>query len=147
MTTLGAVTSKPVRQTVELIGTVAVALFFALTIQAFAVKPYRQPSESMVPTLQTGQRILVNRLSHKLGSDPKLGDVTVFAPPQGAVSNQCGKQGEGPFYSGGGETRHSCTTPTTEKSHTTFVKRVVGLPGDTMGGGAGHVRRSGKRGN
>ena len=54
------------------------ALFFALTIQAFAVKPYRIPSESMLPTLKPGQRILVNRLSHRVGEDPKLGDVTVF---------------------------------------------------------------------
>jgi len=127
------------------VGTVAVALFFALTIQAFAIKPYRIPSESMVPTLKTGQRILVNRLSHRLGGDPKLGDVTVFVPPQGAVTNQCGNSGEGPFYSGGPATRHACTTPTPKKSDTTFVKRVVGLPGDTIAIVNGHVVRNGKR--
>ena len=138
-------TSKPVRQTVELVLTVAVALFFALTIQAFAIKPYRIPSESMVPTLQKGQRILVNRFSHKLGSNPKLGDVTVFTPPQGAVTNQCGKQGEGPFYSGGPATRHSCSKPTAAKSDTTFVKRVVGMPGDKIAVVDGHVVRNGKR--
>jgi signal peptidase I len=145
LTTLGAVTTKPLRQSVELVVTVAVALFFALTIQAFAVKPYRIPSESMVPTLEKGQRILVNRFSHKLGADPKLGDVTVFVPPEGAVTNQCGKQGEGPFYSGGPETRHACTEPTAQKSDTTFVKRVVGLPGDTIAVVSGHVVRNGKR--
>ena len=52
--------TKPLRSTVELILTVAVALFFALTIQAFAVKPYRIPSESMVPTLEKG--IIVEEL-------------------------------------------------------------------------------------
>src|SRR3954466_1536810 len=145
MTTLGAVTSKPVRQTVELIGTIAVALFFALTIQAFAVKPYRIPSESMVPTLKKGQRILVDRFSHKVGGDPKLGDVTVFVPPQGAVTNECGTAGEGPFYSGGAETRHACSNPTSTKSHTTFVKRVVGMPGDTVAIENGHVIRNGRR--
>jgi signal peptidase I len=145
LTTLGAVTSKPLRQSVELVVTVAVALFFALTIQAFAVKPYRIPSESMVPTLEKGQRILVNRFSHKLGGDPKLGDVTVFVPPEGAVTNQCGNRGEGPFYSGGPETRHPCTEPTPQKSDTTFVKRVVGLPGDTIAVVDGHVVRNGKR--
>ncbi len=138
-------TSKPVRQTVELVLTVAVALFFALTIQAFAVKPYRIPSESMVPTLQKGQRILVNRFSHKLGGNPKLGDVTVFTPPQGAVTNQCGNEGEGPFYSGGPETRHACSQPTAQKSDTTFVKRVVGMPGDTIAVVNGHVIRNGKK--
>ena len=137
--------TKPLRQSVELVLTIAVALFFALTIQAFAVKPYRIPSESMLPTLQTGQRILVDRFSHKLGGDPKLGDVTVFTPPEGAVTGACGHDGEGPLYSGGPQTRHACTKPTPQKSDTTFVKRVVGLPGDTIMVSGGHVIRNGKR--
>ena len=137
--------TKPLRQSLELVLTIAVALFFALTIQAFAVKPYRIPSESMVPTLQTGQRILVDRFSHRIGGDPQLGDVTVFTPPQGAVSGECGNDGEGPLYSGGPATRHSCTKPTAEKSDTTFVKRVVGMPGDTISIVGGHVIRNGKR--
>ena len=137
--------AKPVRQTVELVLTVAVALFFALTIQAFAVKPYRIPSESMVPTLQVGQRILVNRAAHKLGGDPKLGDVTVFTPPEGAVTNACGHGGEGPFYSGGAAARRSCAAPTRDQADTTFVKRVVGMPGDTIAIVDGHVVRNGKR--
>jgi signal peptidase I len=136
---------NPVRQSVELVVTIAVALFFALTIQAFAVKPYRIPSASMVPTLETGQRILVNRFSHKIGGNPKLGDVTVFTPPQGAVSGECGVAGEGPLYSGGPQTRHACTKPTPQKSDTTFVKRVVGLPGDTIAVVDGHVVRNGRR--
>ena len=99
----------------------------------------------MLPTLQTGQRILVDRFSHKIGGDPKLGDVTVFTPPQGAVDGQCGTDGEGPFYSGGPATRHSCSKPTAAKSDTTFVKRVVGMPGDTIAVVDGHVVRNGKR--
>jgi signal peptidase I len=140
------VTSKPLRQTVELIATVAVALFFALTIQAFAVKPYRIPSESMLPTLKKGQRILVNRFSHRIGGDPKLGDVTVFTPPQGAITSRCGHAGEGPFYDRGGpKTRHSCTKATRKKADTTFVKRVVGVPGDSIAVADGHVIRNGRR--
>ena len=46
----------------ELVLIVAVALGLALGIQAFLVKPYRIPSESMVPTLEVGQRVLVNRI-------------------------------------------------------------------------------------
>lgn len=137
--------TKPLRSTVELILTVAVALFFALTIQAFAVKPYRIPSESMVPTLEMGQRILVNRFSHKIGGDPKLGDVTVFTPPAGTDERACGIEGQGPFYDGGAESRQSCSKPTTGKSETTFVKRVVGMPGDTIAVVNGHVIRNGKR--
>ena len=72
---------------------VAAALFFALTIQAFAVKPYRIPSESMLPTLKPGQRILVDRFSHRVGGDPGLNDVTVFYPARGVDTQQCGNAG------------------------------------------------------
>ena len=64
----------------ELVAICAVALCFAVVIQAYAIKPYRIPSASMEPTLHAGQRIVVNRLAHRLGGDPKLGDVTVFTP-------------------------------------------------------------------
>ena len=137
--------SKSLRSTVELVLIVAVALFFALTIQAFAVKPYRIPSESMLPTLKPGQRILVDRFSHRLGGDPELGDVTVFLPPKGADDGTCGHAGEGPFYAGGPETRRSCSQPTRTHSDTTFVKRVVGMPGDTIAVVNGRVIRNGRR--
>ena len=136
--------SKSLRSTIELILIVAAALFFALTIQAFAVKPYRIPSGSMLPTLKPGQRILVDRFSHHLGGDPGLGDVTVFYPASGVDTSQCGNEGQGPYYSGGPRTRESCAQPTAKHSDTTFVKRVVGLPGDTIAIVNGHVIRNGK---
>jgi len=69
---------------------VVVALALALGIQAFLVKPYRIPSESMVPTLEVGQRVLVNRIGSRF-SDPDVGDIVVFHPPAGAEQgNQCG---------------------------------------------------------
>jgi signal peptidase I len=138
------VTKKPLRSSIELVLIVAAALFFALTIQALAVKPYRIPSGSMLPTLQPGQRILVDRFSHRLGGNPGLGDVTVFLPPAGADTGICGHAGEGPFYSGGPETRRSCSLATSAQSNKTFVKRVVGLPGDTIAVVNGHVIRNGK---
>jgi signal peptidase I len=141
------VKTKPLRSTIELVLIVAAALFFALTIQAFAVKPYKIPSGSMLPTLKPGQRILVDRFSHRLGGDPKLGDVTVFLPPRGADDGTCGHAGEGPSYSGGPETRQSCSQPTRTHSNTTFVKRVVGMPGDEIAIIDGHVIRNGKRAN
>ena len=75
---------------VELVMIVVVALALALGIQAFLVKPYRIPSESMVPTLEVGQRVLVNRIGARF-SDPDVGDIVVFHPPAGAEQgNQCG---------------------------------------------------------
>ena len=134
------------RSVAELVVILAVALFFALTIEALAVKPYRIPTESMLPTLEVGQRVLVDRISHRLGGDPKLGDVTVFMPPRGAdlPDRQCGVAGEGPSYAGEPSSRRSCTRATSQEGSKPFIKRVVGLPGDTIAVHDGHVIRNGK---
>ena len=68
----------------ELIFIVVLALSLALAVQAYAVKPYRIPSGSMEPTLQVGDRVLVDRASHRLGAQPEVGDIVVFHPPAGA---------------------------------------------------------------
>jgi signal peptidase I len=133
---------RPLRSMVEMIVIVAAAIFFAITIQAFAVKPYKIPSASMEPTLREGQRILVDRFSHLLGSDPAIGDVTVFDPPAGAENSACGISGEGPNY-GGRASHHACTRPTPKRVDIPYVKRVVGLPGDTIAVRGGHVIRNG----
>ena len=132
------------RGLLELFVTVAGALFFALAIQAFAVKPYRIPSGSMLPTLKVGQRIIVDRFTHRIGSEPELGDVTVFKPPRGADTSVCGNPGEGPFY-GGSLSRQSCSKPTGGEGEEAFVKRIVGLPGDRIAVRDGHVVRNGKQ--
>jgi signal peptidase I len=69
---------------------VALALGLALGIQAYVVKPYQIPSESMEPTLDVGQRVLVNRFIYHF-TDPDHGDIMVFHPPVGAESDpSCG---------------------------------------------------------
>ena len=121
---------------VELVLIVAVALGLALGIQAFLVKPYRIPSESMVPTLSIGQRVLVNRIGNNFG-DPAIGDVTVFHPPTGAESdNQCGARRK---------PSQPCPRPTAGKAEVNFIKRIVAGPGDTLAIQDGHVIRNGKR--
>lgn len=121
---------------VELVVTVAVAVGAALLIQALLVKPYRIPTTSMVPTLEKGQRILVNRLA----THPGLEDIVVFHPPSGADNDfgaQCGAPGQGPGHA------QPCDRPTERASSQTFVKRVVGLPGDTLKISNGDVYRDG----
>ena len=121
---------------VELILIVAVALGLALGIQAFLVKPYRIPSESMVPTLQIGQRVLVNRIGERFTS-PDVGDVVVFHPPAGAEQdNTCG--------SGQPPAGKVCDTPTDERADVNFIKRVVAGPGDKLRIEGGKVIRNGK---
>src|SRR5512136_197816 len=75
-----------------------VAIAVALLIQAFLVKPYRIPSESMENTLLIGDRVLVDRISWRF-SDPARQDIVVFQPPFA-----------GPV----------------------LIKRVIGMPGDTI---------------
>jgi signal peptidase I len=125
----------PLGSALELVVTVAVAVGLALLIQAFLVKPYKIPSGSMIPTLAIGQRILVNRL----GTHPGLGDIVVFHPPTGAdpIEAVCGDSKEGV-----GDPQ-PCDQPTSAESTQTFVKRVVGLPGDTLMIRQGHVYRDG----
>ena len=128
---------------VELVVILIVAIGLALAIQAFLVKPFQIPSESMVPTLTVGQRVLVNRLGERF-SEPELGDVVVFHPPAGATDEQlssgsdsmCGKDpGEG----------EPCSQPTRTASEQNFIKRVVAGPGDMIAVVDGSVVRNGKR--
>ncbi len=121
---------------VELVVIVAVALGLALGIQAFLVKPYRIPSESMIPTLEIGQRVLVNRIGNNFG-DPAIGDITVFHPPAGAENGkECGVRRP---------TGQACAQPTAEKADVNFIKRIVAEPGDRISIRDGHVIRNGKR--
>jgi signal peptidase I len=126
---------SPAGSLLELVLIVAVALGLALGIQAFLVKPYRIPSESMEPTLNVNQRVLVNRIGTHFG-DPDVGDIVVFHPPQGAVDGgQCGvtQPHDEP-----------CPKPTPKKADVNFIKRVVAGPGDRIAIVNGHVVRNGK---
>jgi signal peptidase I len=107
---------------IELALIVAAALALALGIQAFLVKPYRIPSESMEPTLDVGQRVLVNRVNYRF-SDPDRGDVVVFHPPAGAEGNNCGASRS---------PDQPCPRPTGQRSDLNFIKRVVAVPGDVL---------------
>jgi signal peptidase I len=124
---------------IELVVTVAVAVALALLIQAFIVKPYRIPSGSMLPTLHIGQRVLANRLV----VDPGVGSIVVFHPPKGADPQPavCGNPNQG------GSSSTACDTPTPQESSQTFIKRVVGLPGDHISIRNGDAYRNGVKEN
>jgi signal peptidase I len=71
--------SGRVRNIVEWVVVVVGALVVALVIKTFLFQAFYIPSESMVPTLEVGDRVIVNKLSDGTGR----GDLVVFAKPEG----------------------------------------------------------------
>ena len=109
---------QPWRTVVDWVVTLAVAAAFVLAFEAKVAKPYRIPSSSMEPTLHCAKpgpeclgrfndRVIANRLAYVFGK-PKRGQIVVFKAP--AAASKCGAGDGG----------------------TTFVKRLIGLPGDRV---------------
>jgi signal peptidase I len=115
-----------VRKLLDWVVTLAIAIGFVLVFEAEIAKPFRIPSASMEPTLHCAKpgdgcearfndRVIANRLAYRFES-PKRGQVVVFEAPH----NACGIGG-------------------------TFIKRLIGLPGDTIAERDGIVWVDGKR--
>jgi signal peptidase I len=107
---------RPWRIAIDWIVTIAGAIAIVLAIKAWVVNPYRIPSSSMEPTLHCARptqgcearlsdRVLANRFIYHFRS-PHRGEIIVFNTPK-AAQEMCGASG-------------------------TFVKRLIGLPGDTV---------------
>src|ERR687885_230349 len=106
---------RPWRIAIDWIVTVAGAIAIVLAIKAWVVNPYRIPSSSMEPTLhcagsegceaRLSDRVLANRFIYHF-RNPHRGEIVVFKTPPAAQA-RCGAGG-------------------------TFVKRLIGLPGDTV---------------
>ncbi len=99
---------------VEWVAVLLVALVVAVGVRTDVAQLFSIPSGSMLPTLQIGDRILVDKLSIRLGGISR-GDVVVFARP-----------------------------PLERQPYADLVKRVVGLPGETVGLADGRVTIDGR---
>jgi signal peptidase I len=124
---------------------ILLALVIALLIKAFLVQVFFIPSGSMEPALMPGDRIIVQKVSYRL-HDPRRSDVIVFRNPNGRPVDR-GVVGAflhwlgtnlGFFESAEG----SCGDNNPDED---FVKRVIGLPGDTVQGKGGSVWVNGRR--
>ena len=107
--------SRLVRQGIEWVILVGVAVGIALLVKAFVVQAFYIPSGSMEPTLQISDRVLVNKLSYRFG-DPSRGDIVVFEAPPGEATPQIKD----------------------------LIKRVIGLPGDVVEGRDGRIYVNGQ---
>jgi signal peptidase I len=117
------------RVAIDWVVTIAGAVAIVLAIKAWVVNPYRIPSSSMEPTLHcarpaagceagTSDRVLANRFIYHF-RDPRRGEIVVFKTPK-LAKQECGSEG-------------------------TFVKRVIGLPGDVWEERNGYVYINGKK--
>ena len=84
---------------------IVVAIVIAIVIKTFLFQAFYIPSESMVPTLEVGDRVLVNKLSYDL-HDLHRGDIVVFAAEPNEEWHRAGIDD--------------------------LVKRVIALPGETL---------------
>ncbi|WP_426404327.1 signal peptidase I [Streptomyces sp. R-07] len=108
-----------------LVGGACVA--FLLLLSHFVIQPFLIPSGSMEPTLQVGDRILVNKLAYRFGSEPARGDVVVFDGTGSFVREQPqGNPVTGLLHDG------AAALGLAEPDETDFVKRVVGTGGDRV---------------
>lgn len=115
--------------------------FLGITFGALLVltslKPYRIISGSMAPTADVGQRVFANHVGGH-GWNPKAGDIIVFKAPGGArddADEECAQP----------RPEHTaCLAALSGRTEISFVKRVVGLPGDTIQIVHGHVVRNGR---
>ncbi len=100
------------RWIVELVAVVVVAILIAVLLRTFVVATYSIPSGSMEPTLQVGDRIVVDKLSYHLHGVDR-GNIVVFSTPP----------------------NEDCAGPPVAD----LVKRVIGLPGEIISLNDGNV--------
>jgi signal peptidase I len=114
------------------------AFVLAVLVKGFLVQAFFIPSRSMEPTLDVGDRVVVNRLAYRLG-EPRHGQVVVFVRETG---DKPAAAQDGPLswvrraVAGG----LGATPPGSED----LIKRVVGLPGDLVEGRNGKLWRNGR---
>jgi signal peptidase I len=108
--------SRSARSAIEWVAVIVGALVVALVVKTFLIQAFYIPSESMVPTLKVGDRVLVNKLSYSRG-DIERGDIVVFSRPGGPGADGIAD----------------------------LIKRVVALPGETVEGRDGAVYVDGRR--
>ncbi|MEU9129129.1 signal peptidase I [Kitasatospora sp. NPDC048540] len=107
-----------------------VALIIAVILKTFLVQVFVIPSGSMEQTIQVGDRVLVDRLTPWFGSEPGRGDVVVFQDPGGWLEQDHARSTDGPVMR---RVKSAlATVGLIPSDNGDLIKRVIGLPGDTV---------------
>jgi signal peptidase I len=113
-TTGGRPNRRGYRNLIEWVIILIAVLVCTVALRSYVVQSFYIPSGSMLPTLQISDRIIVDKLSYRLHSVHR-GDIVVFARP-----------------------------PLEDQAYSDLVKRVVGLPGETISSKNGKLYINGK---
>lgn len=107
----------------ELPGLLLTALVIAVLIKTFLVQPFWIPSESMLPTIEVNDRVMVNKLAYDIG-EPERGDIVVFRDPAEPHIDESIPEAviRSVLEAVGVRTR----------GRDDLIKRVIGLPGETV---------------
>jgi signal peptidase I len=100
---------------------ILIAFGLAIVLKTFFVQAFYIPSGSMEPTLQPGDRVLVRKVLY----EPERGDIVVFSDPQGRPGPDRGLVGGFLHWLSEG-------LGFARPEHEDFIKRVIGLPGETV---------------
>ena len=114
------------------------ALILTVLVKGFLIQAFFIPSRSMEPTLEVGDRVVVNRMAYRVG-EPAHGDVVVFLRPTDAGD---ARQGGPLSWVRRAVAQGLGGTPPGSED---LIKRVVGLPGDRLEGRDGRLWRNGRR--
>jgi signal peptidase I len=120
----------------ELPGLIIIAFALALLIKTFLIQAFFIPSQSMVPTLKVGDRVLVNKLVYDFG-EPQRGDVIVFENPTLPEPDRNVFEAVWTWLTEG--------LGFSSDPQKDFIKRVVALPGETIEVRNGRVYIDGER--
>lgn len=104
-------------------GLLLTALVIAVVIKTFLIQPFWIPSESMLPTIEVNDRVMVNKLAFKWG-EPERGDIVVFRDPAEPEAEESIPEAvvRSVLEAVGIRTR----------GRDDLIKRVIGLPGETI---------------
>jgi signal peptidase I len=136
----GGLNAAPARERrlpalVELPLLLLVAVIITLVVKALFAQAFYIPSESMEPQLRERDRVIVSRTAYRL-HDPRRGDVVVFPSP--AVP----EEDEGLIEGLAHDVLESVALR--DPGDRELIKRVIGLPGETIEGREGSVRIDGR---
>ena len=117
----------------EDVALVVIAVAVAVVVRALIAQAYYIPSASMVPQLRVDDRVVVSRVAYHL-HPPRRGDIVVFrAPPSLETAKSSSNNPVSGFF------RSIGVALGVTEDQTILIKRVIGLPGETVSGREGRV--------